>query len=85
MITKKSEVDEVIVKPDGQLGFQLTTTIYEDGVAISQTHNRGVLLPGQPIPSAPEYALLKQEADIHHTAEKVRTFREAAANLEKPV
>ena len=76
-ITERTQIGSCDVLPDGQIQVRTDTIIEKDGVEISKTYHRHVIVPGADVSG--EDATVQNVANAVHTAEVIATFR--AANV----
>jgi hypothetical protein len=76
-ITERTQIGSCDVLPDGQIQVRTDTIIERDGVEISKTFHRHVIVPGADVSG--EDATVQTVANAVHTAEVIAAFR--AANV----
>ena len=76
-ITERTQIGSCDVLPDGQIQVRTDTIIEKDGVEISRTFHRHVIVPGADVSG--EDATVQNVANAVHTAEVIAAFR--AANV----
>ena len=76
-ITERTQIGSCEVLPDGQIQVRTDTIIEKDGVEISKTFHRHVIVPGADVSG--EDATVQTVANAVHTAEVIAAFR--AANV----
>ena len=74
-ITERTQIGSCDVLPDGQIQVRTDTIIERDGVEISKTFHRHVIIPGADVSG--EDATVQNVARAVHTAEVIAAFREA--------
>jgi hypothetical protein len=52
-LTKESKVDQIIVNESNMITFREATRILEDGIELSKTYHRSILIPGQDLSGVP--------------------------------
>ena len=73
-LTKEIVVDKIEILEDGHIQVCTVTKILEDGVIISKSNHRKVIMPGQPVEG--EDSLVQAIAGLVHTPAKVKAFRD---------
>ena len=76
-ITERTQIGSCDVLPDGQIQVRTDTIKEKDGVEISRTFHRHVIVPGADVSG--EDASVQNVANAVHTAEVIAAFR--AANV----
>ena len=76
-ITERTQIGSCDVLPDGQIQVRTDTIIERDGVEISKTFHRHVIVPGADVSG--EDATVQTVANAVHTEEVIAAFR--AANV----
>ena len=76
-ITERTQIGSCDVLPDGQIQVRTDTIIEKDGVEISKTFHRHVIVPRADVSG--EDATVQNIANAVHTAEVITAFR--AANV----
>ena len=76
-ITERTQIGSCDVLPDGQIQVSTDTIIEKDGVEVSKTYHRHVIVPGADVSG--EDATVQNVANAVHTAEVIAAFR--AANV----
>jgi hypothetical protein len=76
-LTERTVIGSREVLPDGQIQVRTDTIIEKDGVEISKTFHRHVIVPGADVSG--EDATVQTVANAVHTAEVIAAFR--AANV----
>ena len=79
-ITERTEIGSREVLTDGQIQVRTDTVIERDGVEISRTFHRHVVVPGQDISG--EDTSVQTVANAVHTAEVVEAYKAAQAARE---
>ena len=79
-ITERTEIGSREVLTDGQIQVRTDTVIERDGVEISRTFHRHVVVPGQDISG--EDTSVQTVANAVHTAEVIAAYRAAEAARE---
>ena len=79
-ITERTEIGSREVLTDGQIQVRTDTVIERDGVEISRTFHRHVVVPGQAISG--EDTSVQTVANAVHTAEVVEAYKAAQAARE---
>ena len=74
-LTERTVIGSREVLPDGQIQVRTDTIIEKDGVEISKTFHRHVIVPGADVSG--EDATVQTVANAVHTAEVIAAFREA--------
>ena len=74
-LTERTEIASCDVLPDGQIQVRTDTIIERDGVEISRSLHRHVIVPGADVSG--EDATVQTVANAVHTAEVIAAFREA--------
>ena len=74
-LTERTVIGAREVLPDGQIQVRTDTIIEKDGVEISKTFHRHVIVPGADVSG--EDATVQTVANAVHTAEVIAAFREA--------
>ena len=74
-ITERTQIGSCDVLPDGQIQVRTDTIIEKDGVEISKTFHRHVIVPGADVSG--EDATVQTVANAVHTEEVIAAFREA--------
>ena len=74
-LTERTQIGSCEVLPDGQIQVRTDTIIEKDGVEISTTFHRHVIVPGADVSG--EDATVQTVANAVHTAEVIAAFREA--------
>ena len=78
MLEKRSVIDSINVKEDGQLEIRRADKVFEDGVEIAKTYHRHVVVPGAVLKD--EDARVQLVAKAVHTPEVIATFLSAQAD-----
>ena len=79
-ITERTEIGSREVLTDGQIQVRTDTVIERDGVEISRTFHRHVVVPGADVSG--EDASVQTVANAVHTAEVVEAYKAAQAARE---
>ena len=79
-ITERTEIGSREVLTDGQIQVRTDTVIERDGVEISRTFHRHVVVPGQDISG--EDTSVQTVANAVHTGEVIAAYRAAEAARE---
>lgn len=74
-LTERTQIGSCDVLPDGQIQVRTDTIIERDGVEISRSLHRHVIVPGADVSG--EDATVQAIANTVHTAEVIAAFREA--------
>ena len=76
-LTERTEIGSRDVLSDGQIQVRTDTVIERDGVEISRTYRRHVIMPGADVSG--EDASVQTVANAVHTDEVIAAFRAAVA------
>ena len=79
-LTEETAVDRVEVLEDGQLQVRTATVVKRDGVEISRTFHRHVVVPGQSLSG--QDAKVQAVGAAVHTAAVIAAYEAAAAAAE---
>jgi hypothetical protein len=79
-LTERVEIGSRDVLPDGQIQVRTDTVIERDGVEISRTYHRHVVVPGQDVSG--QHADVQRLATAEHTVEVIAAYRAKMAALE---
>tara|TARA_R110000824_G_scaffold56430_1_gene154500 strand:- start:41 stop:289 length:249 start_codon:yes stop_codon:yes gene_type:complete len=71
-LTERVEIGMREVLADGQIRVRTDTVIERDGVEISRTYHRHVVVPGQDVSG--EHADVQRVATAEHTAEVIAAY-----------
>ncbi len=71
-LTKRTEIDKREILVDGIVQVRTATVIEEDGVEISRSFRRHVVVPGDDTSNEDES--VKRITDVEHTPERVAAF-----------
>jgi hypothetical protein len=74
-LTERTQIGSCEVLPDGQIQVRTDTIIEKDGVEMSRSFHRHVIVPGADVSG--EDATVQKVANTIHTAEVITAFREA--------
>ena len=74
-LTERTEIGSREVLLDGQIQVRTDTIIEKDGVEISRTYHRHVVVPGQDVSG--QDASVQIVANAVHTAEVIAAFKAA--------
>jgi len=73
MYSEETVVDKIEVLEDGQIQVRKAIRVLKDGVKISETYHRHVVVPGDDL--SKEDAKVQAIAEVVHTKECVNKFR----------
>jgi hypothetical protein len=76
-LTERTEIGSREVLVDGQIQVRTDTIILRDGVEVSRTYHRHVVVPGASLSG--EDASVQTVANAVHTAEVIAAYRAAEA------
>ena len=76
-LTEETVVDQVTAIEDGQLQVRTATVIKRDGVEISRSFHRRVVIPGDDLTN--EDARVKAVGEVLHTPEVIAAYKAARA------
>jgi hypothetical protein len=76
-LTERAEISQRTVLPDGQIQVRTDTVIERDGVEISRSIHRHVIVPGADVSG--EDASVQTVANAVHTAEVIAAWNAAEA------
>ena len=79
-LTERTEISRREVLADGQIQVRTDTVIERDGVEISRSFHRHVVVPGQDVSG--QDASVQTVANAVHTAEVIAAYRAAEAARE---
>jgi hypothetical protein len=79
-LTERTEIGSREVLADGQIQVRTDTVIERDGVEISRTYHRHVVVPGQDVSG--QDASVQTVANAVHTAEVIAAYQAAEAARE---
>ena len=79
-LTEETVVDQVTANEDGQLQVRTATVIKRDGVEISRSFHRKVVIPGADLTN--EDPKVKAVGEALHTPEAIAAFQAAEAARE---
>ena len=79
-LTERTEVSRREVLADGQIQVRTDTVIERDGVEVSRSFHRHVVVPGADVSG--EDASVQTVANAVHTAEVIAAYRAAVAARE---
>lgn len=72
-LTERVEIGQRTILPDGQIQVRTDTVIERDGIEISRTYHRDVVVPGQDVTGRD--AKIARIANLEHTPEVVEAYR----------
>jgi len=75
MLEERSVIAQMTVLEDGQIQVQRADKIYRDGVEISKTYHRHVVMPGADLSGEDER--VRTIAQVVHTPAVIAAFRAA--------
>ncbi len=78
-LTKRTEVDRREILADGTIQVRTATVIEEDGVELSRSFHRHVVVPGDDLSN--EHESVKRVTDIEHTPERITEYKNARRNV----
>ena len=77
-LTERKEMDQITVLVDGQIQVREATVIERDGVEISRTYHRHVVVPGADLSG--EDARVKKIAEVEHTSAVITAYNDYIAS-----
>lgn len=81
-LEKQIAISQITILEDGQIQVQQVTRFMEDGVELSHSFHRHVLIPGQDISN--EDLRVKTAANAFHTPAVIAAFKAAEAARQNP-
>lgn len=79
MITKQSNIDQIVISENECISFRTVTRIVEDGEVISQSYHRGSASPGDDVSALPEKIVAI--CNLIWTDEVVTAFKQSVPAL----
>ncbi len=77
-LTERKEIDQITVLVDGQIQVREATVIEKDGVEISRTFHRHVVVPGADLSG--EDARVRSIAEVEHTSAVITAYNDYIAS-----
>lgn len=74
-LTERKEISQRTILVDGQIQVQESTIIERDGVAISRSYHRHVVVPGDNLTN--EAVSVQRVAQVEHTPAVIAAYRAA--------
>lgn len=81
MLEKVSQIDKIEVVANGVVQVRQCNAIVDDGVVVSKTYHRWMIVPGQDYSDQEEQ--VKAICEVTHTPEVIATFQAAIAEQEE--
>ncbi len=78
-LTERTEIGSREVLVDGQINVRTDTVIERDGVEISRTYHRHVVVPGADL--SEEDAQVRKIAEVEHTSAVITAYNDYIASL----
>ena len=77
-LTERQEIDQITVLVDGQIQVREATVIEKDGVEISRTFHRHVVVPGADLSG--EDARVRKIGEVEHTSAVITAYKDLIAS-----